>query len=73
MTTELPLLQRLQQSEPAAWLQVVAEWTPDLYTYLTYTMPLGITAERLVSEVFQTFVEQITTFLIFSRFSHRFI
>lgn len=62
MTTELSLLQRLQQSEPAAWLQVVANWTPDLYTYLTYTMPLGTTAERLVNEVFQTFVEKIATF-----------
>lgn len=59
MTTEpVPLLQ-LQEYEANAWTQVVLAWTPDLYSYLCYTLPTKAAVEEVLVETFQAFVELI--------------
>ncbi len=59
MTTEpVPLLQ-LQEYDANAWTQVVSAWTPDLYSYLCYTLPTKAAVEEVLAETFQAFVELI--------------
>ncbi|MCE7984687.1 MAG: sigma-70 family RNA polymerase sigma factor [Caldilinea sp. CFX5] len=62
MTAETSLLHRLQQYDVTAWTQVVAEWTPDLYHYLCYTLPTPTAAEAVAGETFQAFVQATPTF-----------
>lgn len=62
MTAETSRLHRLQQYDVTAWMQVVAEWTPDLYHYLCYTLPTPLAAEAVAGETFQAFVQATPTF-----------
>lgn len=58
MTVE-PLIQRLQQREPAAWSAFVNTWAPNLYTYLCYNIPTPQAVEGLITETFLSLLQSI--------------
>lgn len=61
MPTE-SLLSRLQQYEPAAWLQFIEVWAPNLYNYVYHNVDTLQGVEEVVSATFATLLQQIHTF-----------
>ncbi len=58
-TQESDLLQQLRAGEAEAWTQLLAEWSPLLYSYLTTSLGEEAAAQQALQALFSQLVQRV--------------